>query len=57
MKMFLGILFGAIVLIAYVMFEKRRCQQDCPACGLTVSVDVVNEPCPRCDTLINPTDR
>ena len=54
MKMFLGILFGAVALIAYVLIEKRRGQQACATCGFRVSADVVNQPCPRCGALLNP---
>ena len=54
MKLLLGILIGAIVLIVYVMIEKRLNQRACPICGFSISADAVNEPCPRCDALINP---
>ncbi|HJQ22649.1 MAG TPA: hypothetical protein VKA60_01955 [Blastocatellia bacterium] len=54
MKLLLGILFGAAVLIAYVMIEKRLSQRACPVCGFQISADAANEPCPRCDALINP---
>ena len=54
MKMLLGILFGAAVLVVYALIEKRWNQRACPVCGFRVSADAVNESCPRCDALINP---
>jgi len=54
MKMFLSVLFGAVMLTAYALVEKRVNQRACPACGLQISADAVNEPCPRCATIINP---
>jgi len=54
MKLLLGVLFGAVVLIAYVLIEKRINQRPCPVCGFQISADAVGEPCPRCDALINP---
>ena len=53
MKILLSVLFCAAVLVAYSMIEKRLNQQACPVCGFTVSADVVNGSCPRCDALIN----
>jgi Zn finger protein HypA/HybF involved in hydrogenase expression len=54
MNMLLGILLSAIVLIAYAWIEKRLNQQACAVCGARVSADVIDQPCPRCDALINP---
>ena len=56
MLQLLGILLAGAVLIAYVMIEKRINLRPCPICGLRISRDAVNEPCPRCDALINPTE-
>ena len=53
MKILLSILFGAVVLMAYLIIEKRLNQRACPVCGFSVSADAVNESCPRCDALIN----
>ena len=56
MKLFLGILFGALALIAYAWLEKRINQQACMVCGFRIARDAVNEPCPRCAALINPLE-
>jgi hypothetical protein len=56
MKILLSVLFGAVVLMAYIMIEKRLNQRACPVCGFSVSADAVNESCPRCDALINPLE-
>jgi Zn finger protein HypA/HybF involved in hydrogenase expression len=53
MIMLLSALFAAIVLIAYVIIEKRINQQPCPECGFTMSVDVIEEQCPNCDALVS----
>lgn len=53
MTMFFSFLLGAAVLIAYSMIEKRINQRPCPECGYRVSVDAVNEQCPRCMAIIN----
>jgi rubrerythrin len=53
MVMFLSFLLGAVVLIAYSMFEKRINQRPCLECGYGVSVDATNEQCPRCGALVN----
>jgi rubrerythrin len=53
MKILLSVLFCAVVLMVYVIIEKRLNQRACPACGFSVSADAVNESCPRCDALIN----
>ena len=56
MKILLTVLLGAVALMAYVIIEKQRSQQACAVCGLRVSADVVNQPCPRCDARINPLE-
>jgi len=56
MKIFLSVLFSAIVLVAYSMIEKRLNQQACAVCGFSVSADAVNQSCPRCDALIDASE-
>ena len=53
MKLFAGILFGAVALIAYTLIEKRVNQQACTVCGYRISADAVNQACPRCAAPIN----
>ena len=53
MKMLVGILFGAVVLIAYAMIEKRLNQRACPACAYRVAADDTSETCPRCGAPVN----
>lgn len=47
--MLLSILIGAAVLVAYLVVEKRINQRACLECGFTLSVDAIEEHCPRCD--------
>ena len=53
MKLLAGILFGAVVLVAYSLIEKRVNQQACAVCGYRVSADAINQACPRCGAAIN----
>jgi rubrerythrin len=53
MILLISVLCGAVVLLAYVVIEKRLSQKACAACGFNVSADPVNESCPRCEALIN----
>ena len=53
MAVFFSILLGAAVLIVYSLIEKRINQRPCPDCGYAVSVDSINEQCPRCAALID----
>ena len=53
MKLLAGILFTAVVLIAYSVIEKRINQQACAVCGYRASADAVGQACPRCDAPIN----
>ena len=40
------------VLIGYVIVEKRINLRPCPGCGFRVSIDGLDESCPRCGRLI-----
>jgi rubrerythrin len=53
MTMFLGFLLSAVALMAYSIIEKRINQRPCLECGYGVSVDAINEQCPRCGSLVN----
>ena len=52
MAVILAILGVGAVLIAYVMIEKRINLRPCPECGFRVSIDGLDEDCPRCGRLI-----
>jgi len=52
MRIFLSILLVAVVLIAYVMVEKRINRRTCPECGFRVSIDGPDEDCSMCGSLI-----
>ena len=52
MWIFLAIIIGSAVLIAYVVIEKRINQRACPECSFGVSLDGPDEDCPRCGSLI-----
>jgi ribosomal protein S27AE len=52
MKIVLAFAIVAAVLIAYAIVEKRINQRGCPACGFRVSIDGLDEDCPRCGSLI-----
>jgi rubrerythrin len=39
-------------LTAYVKVERRINQRPCPECGFRVSIDGLDEDCPRCGALI-----
>lgn len=52
MAVILAILGVGAVLIAYVIIEKRMNLRPCPECGFRVSIDGLDEDCPRCGTLI-----
>ena len=46
------IIIGGALLIAYCLIEKRINQKPCLACGFRVSVDVIDDQCPRCGSAI-----
>lgn len=52
MILILAIIAVAAVLIGYVMIEKRINLRPCRECGFRVSIDGVDEDCPRCGALI-----
>ena len=52
MWILLAIVIGGVVLLTYVMIEKRINQRACPECGFRVSIDGLDEICPRCGSLI-----
>ena len=52
MAIILAILVVGGVLTGYVMIEKRINLRRCPECGFKVSIDGVDENCPRCGSLI-----
>jgi endogenous inhibitor of DNA gyrase (YacG/DUF329 family) len=52
MAIILAILGVGAVLVAYVIAERRINLRPCPECGFSVSIDGLNEDCPRCGTLI-----
>jgi uncharacterized paraquat-inducible protein A len=57
MAIILTILGVGAVLIAYVIMEKRFNQRHCPECGFGVSIDGIDETCPRCGALIRQADQ
>jgi anaerobic ribonucleoside-triphosphate reductase len=52
MAVILAILGVSAVLIAYVMIEQRISLRSCPECGFRVSIDGLDEDCPRCGAII-----
>ena len=52
MAVILAILGVSVVLIAYVVIEKRISLRPCPECGFRVSIDGLDEVCPRCGAII-----
>jgi rubrerythrin len=52
MRIILAALIVGILLVAYVMLEKRINQRACAGCGFRVSIDGLDEDCPRCGSLI-----
>ena len=52
MAVILAILGVSAVLIAYVIIEKRISLRSCPECGFRVSIDGLDEDCPRCGSII-----
>ena len=52
MRIILAALVAGVVLVAYVMIERRINQRACPECGFRVSIDGLDEDCPRCGSLI-----
>jgi len=52
MAVILAILGVSAVLIAYVIVEKRINLRACSECGFRVSIDGLDEDCPRCGRLI-----
>ena len=52
MAAILAILIVSAVLIAYVAIEMRINLRPCPECGFRVSIDGLDEDCPRCGSLI-----
>jgi len=57
MWILLAIVIGGAVLTTYVIIEKRTNQRACPECGFRVSVDGLDEDCPRCGSLIPESKR
>ena len=52
MAVILAIVCITLVLIGYVMIEKRISLRPCLECGFRVALDGPNENCPRCGMLI-----
>ena len=52
MAIILAIMVVSAALIAYVMIEKRINLRPCPECGFRVSIDGLDEDCPKCGSLI-----
>lgn len=52
MRIILAALVAGVVLAAYVLIERRINQRACPECGFRVSIDGLDEDCPRCGSLI-----
>jgi len=52
MAIILAVLVVSAVLIAYVVIEKRINLRPCPECGFRVSIDGLDEDCPKCGSLI-----
>jgi rubrerythrin len=52
MRIILTALVAGVVLVAYVMIERRISQRPCPECGFRVSIDGLDEDCPQCGSLI-----
>ena len=52
MAIILAVLVVSAVLIAYVVIEKRINLRPCPECGFGVSIDGLDEDCPKCGSLI-----
>jgi rubrerythrin len=57
MRILLAALIVGVFLAAYVMFEKRINQRLCPECGFRVSIDGLDEDCPRCGSVIPKSKR
>jgi rubrerythrin len=51
---FLELLMGFSILMAYIMIEKRINQRRCSECGNRVSKDDPGESCPRCGERFEP---
>ena len=49
----LGILIGGGGLLTYSIIEKRINQRICTECGFKMSVDSVDDECPRCGSAID----
>ena len=52
MAIIFAVFVVSAVLIAYVMIEKRINLRPCPECGFRVSIDGLDEDCPKCGSLI-----
>jgi rubrerythrin len=52
MAIILAVLVVGAVLIAYVIIEKRINLLPCPECGFRVSIDGLDEDCPRCGSVV-----
>jgi hypothetical protein len=52
MAILLAILIIGTVLALYVRLEKRINLRSCPECGFRVSIDGLDEDCPKCGSLI-----
>ncbi len=48
----LAIVIVGAVLTTYAMVEQRINQRPCPECGYRVSIDGLDEDCPRCGAMI-----
>jgi hypothetical protein len=52
MAAILAILTVSLVLIAYVFVEMRINLRRCPECDFKISIDGLDEDCPRCGSMI-----
>ncbi len=57
MAIILAILGVGGVLVGYVLLERLISQRLCRYCGFRVSIDGIDEPCPRCGSLIPEIDK
>jgi uncharacterized paraquat-inducible protein A len=53
MAVILAILGVSALLIGYVVIDRRISLRPCPECGFRVSIDGLDEDCPRCGALIS----
>lgn len=52
MALILAMLGAGAVLFAYVLLERHINQRSCLECGFRISIDALDEDCPRCGSLI-----